>query len=91
MWDWSEAFYKFGFDDGEGNVHTPLVAATLECAGYQVKYSRWSPHNTIIYSIQKNGVEIMPVCKHKYRIGYDHARTYLPDDIIKLLDEAFPF
>ena len=87
---WSEAFSKFGFNDGDGDVKTPLIALALEHAGYAVKYSRWSPHNTIIYSIKKDGIEFMPINNPQYRISYDDPREYLPDDILSLLDEEFP-
>ena len=87
---WHEAFAKFGYDDGDGSVKTPLIAQALENAGYDVKYSRWSPHNTLIYSITKNGTEYMPDAVSKYRIGYDDPKEYLSGEIISLLDEAFP-
>lgn len=83
---WNNAFYKFGYDDGDGNVQTHLVAKVLEDAGYEVKYSRWSPHNTIIYSIQKDGVEYMPDKDSEFRLGYTHPAYYLPTRIQKLLD-----
>ena len=83
---WSEAFNKFGYDDGDGVVETPLVAEILENAGYRVKYSRWSPHNTIIYSIKKDGTELMPLDHHFWRIGYDDPRAYLGKNIIRILD-----
>jgi len=77
---WSEAFAKFGYDgDGDGKVKTPLIAHALEDAGYRVKYSRWSPHNTIIYSIKKGGVEFTPCDNPNYRIGYDDPSSYLPN------------
>jgi len=87
---WSEAFSKFGFNDGDGDVKTPLIAKALENAGYAVKYSRWSPHNTLIYSVCKDGIEYMPINDPKYRIGYDDPHEYLPEDILNLLDEEFP-
>ena len=84
---WSEAFNKFGYDDGDGIIETPIVARILEDAGYTVKFSRWSPHNTIIYSIQKDGVEFMPL-NHKFiRIGYDDPHQYLPNKIVGILNE----
>ena len=83
---WREAFNKFGYDDGDGDIETPLVARILEDAGYAVKYSRWSPHNTIIYSIQKDGMEFMPVNDLKYRIGYDDPRDYLPCNILFIMN-----
>ena len=86
QYHWSEAFNKFGYDDGDGDVQTPLVAKALEDAGYRVKYSRWSPHNTIIYSIKKDGIESMPINNLKYRIGYDDPTLYLPEEIIRLFN-----
>lgn len=83
---WSNAFYKFGYDDGDGVVETPCIAAQLENGGYQVQYSRWSPHNTIIYSIIKGEKELMPVPGMGYRIGYDDPRLYLPTAICRVLD-----
>ena len=83
---WHHAFSKFGYDDGDGDVQTPHVAKVLEDAGYSVKYSRWSPHNTIIYSIQKGGMELMPINNHKHRIGYDDPGSYLPEEILDLLN-----
>lgn len=87
---WSEAFDKFGYDDGDGVVETPLVAEILENAGYRVKYSRWSPHNTIIYSIKKDGIELMPLGHHFWRIGYDNPTKYLPNTITILLEAKNP-
>lgn len=87
---WNNAFAKFGYDDGDGKVETPYIAQILEDAGYSVKYSRWSPHNILIYSIQKNGIEYMPLDNPNFRIGYDDPRNYLPDDIQAILDEKIP-
>ncbi len=87
---WHHAFAKFGYDDGDGDVQTPLIASILEKAGYAVKYSRWSPHNTIIYSIQKNGIELMPRNTPKFLIGYDDPEKYLPVDILNLLETECP-
>lgn len=87
---WSEAFAKFGYDDGNGRIETPYIAQALINAGYSVKYSRWSPHNTLIYSITKDGKEYMPSEYSDYRIGYDNPREYLPADIIAVLEKDFP-
>ena len=86
IYHWHHAFAKFGYDDGDGNVQTKRVARILEDAGYAVKYSRWSPHNTIIYSIEKDGIEYMPLGDPDFRIGYDDPALYLPRDIIQLLN-----
>jgi len=87
---WREAFSKFGFDDGDGDIKTPHIAEALEFASYYVKYSKWFMHNELIYSIKKNGIEYMPVETHEYRIGYDDPLDYLPADILNLLEEEFP-
>ena len=34
---WSEAFDKFGFNDGDGQVETNQVCDVLEAAGYTVE------------------------------------------------------
>ncbi len=86
---WSEAFAKFGYNDGDGIIYTPIIAQALEGAGYSVKYSRWSPHNTLIYSIQKYGIEYMPLYDPATRIGYDDPRDYLAQDVTDLLDQLF--
>jgi len=87
---WSEAFSKFGFNDGDGDIKTPHIAEALEFAGYYVKYSRWSPHNTLIYSIKKDGIEYMPRDNPEFRIGYDDPCEYLPMEIVDLLNTEFP-
>lgn len=87
---WHEAFAKFGYDDGDGKVETLLVAKILRNAGYTVKYSRWGPHNTIIYSIQKDGVEYMPLHDTRFIIGYDDPQIYLPDSIQDVLNLKLP-
>ena len=68
-YNWNEAFSKFGFDDGDGDIKTPLIAQALEDAGYHVKYSRWSPHNTLIHSIIRDEIEFMPLNNPLYRIS----------------------
>ena len=87
---WKNAFAKFGYDDGDGKIETPHIAQALENAGYSVKYSRWSPHNTLIYSIQKDGVEFMPLNNPEIRIGYDGPQTYLPQAIQAILNSELP-
>ncbi len=87
---WKDAFSKFGYNDGDGIIKTPLIAQAVENAGYQVKFSRWSPHNTIIYSIKRDGIEYMPNKNPNYLIGYDDPQEYLPIDILALLNTEFP-
>jgi hypothetical protein len=86
-WRWEEAFDKFGFNDGDGQIETGQVRAALEDAGYCVDEQPWGCHNIVIVSIKLDGVEqILPTAK----IGYDDPRDYLPAEIITLLDEQFP-
>lgn len=88
--DWSDAFYKFGFDDGDGCVQTYEVAHALRQKGYDVKIGDTAIHNTVINSIKKDGCELLPLCNPTVKFGYDHARGFLPQKIITILDEAFP-
>lgn len=82
-WSWEEAFDKFGFMDGDGQVETYQVEAVLTEAGYDVEIRDWGLHNTIICSIKKGGRELIP---ENVNLGYDDPRSYLPQDIIALLD-----
>lgn len=86
-WIWEDAFDKFGFGDGDGQVETPTVADVLEQAGYVVDHDRWGLHNDVISSIRKDGVEQIP---DDAVTGYDDPRKYLPGAIITLLDEKLP-
>ncbi|MCB0832884.1 MAG: hypothetical protein KDC45_05435 [Bacteroidetes bacterium] len=83
-WSWEEAFDKFGFNDGDGQIETSAVAKVLLDAGYQVELGGWFLHNMIILSIQKDGEELIP--QTGYELGYDDPRDYLPQSIIDLLD-----
>lgn len=89
-WDWEDAFNKFGFDDGDGQVETWEVIAALEKAGYEVTSTDWGLHNHVIDSIKKDGVEYIPDEKSEFTFGYDCPRKYLPEKIIELLDEQLP-
>ncbi|MCU7829162.1 MAG: hypothetical protein KZQ85_08865 [Candidatus Thiodiazotropha sp. (ex Myrtea sp. 'scaly one' KF741663)] len=90
-YDWHHAFAKFGYDDGDGAVETPRIARILEDAGYAVATARFGPHNTIITSIRKNGIEYMPVLDPHICIGYDDPATYLPQEIQNLLNHNVPY
>jgi hypothetical protein len=89
-WDWTEAFAKFGFGDGDGQVETWQVEAVLAEAGYTVKVEEWGLHNTVITSIKKDDAELIPYDNPAYRFGYDDPRRYFPAEIVTLLDEALP-
>ena len=82
-WNWDEAFEKFGFGDGDGTVATDAVASVLENAGYEVLHDYWGMHNDVIRSISRDGQEFIP---HTVEIGYDSPRSYLPEEIVTLLD-----
>ena len=83
-WNWEEAFDKFGFDDGDGQVMTDTVADVLRDAGYAVEAHPWGLHNIVITSIRKDGAEQIPegTC-----IGYEDPRGFLPSEIVAMLDE----
>lgn len=89
-WHWEDAFSKFGFGDGDGQVETGTVADALEAMGYHVTLFEWGLHNTVIDSIIKDGVERIPGEHSAYVFGYDCPRDYLPDDLIARLDQHFP-
>ena len=87
-WQWTEAFDRFGFNDGDGQVETWQVEAILVKAGYCVEVNSWGLHNTIITSIRKDETEYMPDEHSGFTLGYDNPREYLPPDIVRLLDDA---
>lgn len=85
---WTEAFDKFGFGDGDGQVETDWVLSVLQNAGYDAQAEPWGWHNVVIYSIKdKAGREQIP--EHA-NVGYDDPRTYLPAEIVTLLDRELP-
>lgn len=85
-WTWEEAFDKFGFNDGDGQVMTGTVVDVLEDAGYEV-ITFGGIHNEFITSITKDGVEQIP---ESTDLGYEDPRYYLPKEIIDLLDTKLP-
>lgn len=87
-WNWDEAFLKFGFGDGAAGYLTKHVAHALRHAGYTVNVSPWGMHNEVIDSIQKNGIELIPL--ERIRFGYEEPRDYLPKKLIRLLDRELP-
>ena len=86
-WQWEDAFDKFGFGDGGGQVMTGDVAQVLREAGYIVEPHPWGAHNIVIGSIKRNGRELIP---QGVEIGYGDPREYLPKTIVRLLDEKLP-
>lgn len=89
-WDWSEAFAKFGFNDGDGQIETWRVEDALIDAGYAVTVDRWGVHNTLITSVKRHGVELIPFDDPDYSFGYDDPREFLPGELVSLLEEEFP-
>lgn len=89
-WDWTDAFNKFGFNSGMGQIETPAVAQVLEEAGFVVYVGGPNVHNSIIVSIRKEGKEFIPFENPKYRFGYDNPREFFPQEIFFLLDAKFP-
>lgn len=89
-WSWREAFDKFGFNDGDGQVETWQVEAVLVEAGYEVTVEGWGFHNTVITSIKRDGQELMPYGNPNFSIGYDDPHDYLPSEIVELLDSRLP-
>ena len=87
-WSWSEAFEKFGFNDGDGQVETETVADVLRNAGFEVATEGWGLHNIVIVSIRRSGREIIPM--DNIRFGYDDPRNYLPSSIVEFLDRELP-
>lgn len=89
-WCWEEAFYKNGFNDGDGQIETWQVEAALKKAGYDVSVSEWGVHNTVIISIKLNGIELIPYERPDMTFGYDDPRSYLPSEVIAALDLDLP-
>ena len=57
-WEITDAFLKFGFDDGDGPNFTDEVAAAIEAAGpYRCLTQTWGLHNYQIEAIEQ---EIAP-------------------------------
>ena len=86
-WSWEDAFNKFGFADGDGQIMTQQVVAVLERAGYAVESNRWGLHNEVIVWIAKDRQTIIP---NDTDLGYENPRDYLPEDIIALPDRELP-
>ena len=87
-WSWTEAFDKFGFEDGDGWNGTDLVISYLQREGYEVESSTWGPHNYMVDQItDKDGNDLI---NKNVRIGYDNPREYLPQPLVESLDKEFP-
>lgn len=85
-WSWSEAFSKYGFDDGdspEAENNTSAVVYTLEQQGCtDIEEGRWGLHNYMIHALTYEGVT--------YDFdGYSSPRTTLPQKLVDALDAEF--
>ena len=80
-WEWEEAFDKFGFDDGDGMVHTYEVADFIQELGWECDYDG-GIHNSYFVWLKKDGAKIE--CD-----GYENPRDYLPEDLVRELDTKF--
>lgn len=79
-YDWSEAFVKYGMDDGRYVRFTYDVVETLERAGYEVYQMEITGHNERITQIYKDD-----------KIVYDDdGPRQLPQEIKDLLDKEYP-
>jgi hypothetical protein len=86
QWDWEEAFDKFGFNDGDGQVMTDEVVEALREGGYVATAEGWGFHNVVITSISKDGISLIPP---EAVIGYDDPHDYLPKELIDYLESKF--
>ncbi|MEH6575661.1 MAG: hypothetical protein V7731_01160 [Amphritea sp.] len=95
-WKWEDYFVKVSFDNFLRQSETWTVVSVLTKAGYEVEASydiespEWGRYETTIFSIKKDGHELMPVEGSKFTAGYDDPREYLPKEIIELLDKELP-
>ena len=58
-WEWPEAFYKFGFGDGDAWNGTHEVEGEIEKLGYTCETDSWGCHNYMILDILKDGKSIL--------------------------------
>ena len=93
--NWTEAFEKFGYGDGDDTVYTPEVVSFIESQGYIVESEEWGCHNTVIIGIAR---ETTPGTLEDiwldggdpaYQVGYDDPRPHLPDVLVAALDAKF--
>jgi len=91
-WSWKEAFSKFGFNDGDSWTGTYLVVDFLHGEGYKVDYELWGCHNICISELcNQDGVSLLPDedAKGDDSMGYADPEDYLPETLIKKLDDHF--
>lgn len=59
LWEWEEAFDKFGFGDGDNWNGTHEVVGEIESLGYECDVEHWGSHNFMIFDIKKDGKSIL--------------------------------
>lgn len=83
-WEWQEAFYKEGFDNG-ANSQTEAVINVLKDAGYTTDTNDASGKEFIDSIKSADGVEL--ISEHTWD-GEIDPRTFLPREILDLLNNA---
>jgi len=58
-WRWTDAFMKYGFEDGDGHVMTYEVCEFLNYAGYKAEPAAWGAHNVVIAKLEKTRALIL--------------------------------
>jgi hypothetical protein len=102
LWEWVDAFDKFGFGDGDGANFTDDVAAFINSKGYECDCETWGIHNYMIKDITAHdpetdecGASIMtypeghPKFGEEVKYGYDNPREWLPKWLVEKLDKEF--
>jgi hypothetical protein len=92
--NWCESFDKFGHGDGDDCVHTNIVAAEIEKAGYSVEVFQSQLHNPIVVTIAKppkadNALVYWDNVPEGNNPGYSNPRDNLPAELVATLDEVF--
>lgn len=90
-WSWEEAFSKFGFEDGDGWNGTSLVSDFIESLGYSTECENWGMHNYLIVKLfMPDSTEVLcPLDEMGKGWGYREPRGYLPQTLVRALDEEF--
>jgi hypothetical protein len=89
-WSWVDAFAKFGFGDGDGEIETPQVIAALDEAGYTVESYEGGTHNHFITRLTDPEGTPWGDTPGKEVSGYINPRDYLPEALTVWLDLRFP-
>ena len=84
--NWPDAFNKFGYGDGDGEVYTYEIAEHIDELGLSCVYKQKGMHKEVIESIKCNGKELIPDATD---IGYDCPRGYLPAFIVEHCDKKY--